>query len=162
MVERPKDLIRDFQGAAQQAAPSYEVVTIDHEAQQAPHEPHGFPPGKCAVYVFSLSAAYGDTCPAGVNRVLKIGKVGPNSNARFQSQHYSPRSAQSTLARSILSPRILWPYLAIETLGEGNVGSWIKQNTDRDNFYLDVRFQGSLPDLERYLRARLGPVFEGG
>jgi hypothetical protein len=32
---------------------------------------------------------------------LKIGKVGPNSHARYVSQHYNARSAGSNLAASL-------------------------------------------------------------
>jgi len=51
--------------------------------------------------------------------------------------------------------------LGVTALDEDSVKAWIKNNTDRDNFYLDA---GStvLAELERYLRGRLGPVFEGG
>jgi hypothetical protein len=42
------------------------------------------------------------------------------------------------------------------------VGDWIRENTDRDNFYLLDGDQPLLGELERYLRGRLGPVFEGG
>jgi hypothetical protein len=33
---------------------------------------------------------------------------------------------------------------------------------DRDNFYLDAEDAALLTDLERYIRARLGPALEGG
>ena len=41
--------------------------------------------------------------------------AGLNSRARFQSQHYNPRSAGSTVAGVLLQSRVLWPsalYLA--------------------------------------------------
>ena len=47
------------------------------------------PAGKVAVYGFH----YNDTW-------LKIGKAGPKSHARYTSQHYHPKGARSTLARS--------------------------------------------------------------
>jgi len=34
---------------------------------------------------------------------LKVGKVGPNSNARYTSQHYLVGSAPSTLAASLVA-----------------------------------------------------------
>jgi hypothetical protein len=43
-----------------------------------------------AVYCFFLDG-----------RALKIGIAGPNSDARFRSQHYNLNSARSTLAGSI-------------------------------------------------------------
>jgi len=45
-----------------------------------------------AVYVFSKGPD-----------VLKVGKVGAKSQARYTSQHYNPGSAMSTLAASILA-----------------------------------------------------------
>ncbi len=65
-----------------------------------------------------------------------MGKAGPKSNARFQSQHYNPRSAQSTLAGALMKSRILWSYLGSAELTAAEVGNWIRRNTDRDNFYL--------------------------
>lgn len=112
-------------------------VPIRHEAQPCPHKPHRLPLGMCAVYVFSLSEAHGRTCPAGPNRVLKIGRVGPNSNARFQSQHYHPGSCQSNLAKSLVTEKGRWNYLGISHMDERAVGSWIKNTLDRDNFFLN-------------------------
>src|SRR4051794_2220014 len=57
----------------------------------APHRPPSkIPSGKMAVYAF-----WGDGC------WLKVGKVGPNSHARYSAQHYSAGSATSTLAGSM-------------------------------------------------------------
>jgi hypothetical protein len=116
----------------------------------------------CAVYVFSLSKNYGDRVPAGRNRILKVGKAGCNSNARFQSQHYNPSSAPSNLAHSLLEAKIFWLYLGITEISESKARSWIEENTDRDNFYLSASDASHLSRLEVYLRGRLGPVFEGG
>ena len=57
---------------------------------------------------------------------LKIGQVGKNSNVRFQSQHYNPKSAISNLAKSILTDQNL-PF----KLNENNVKGWLKNNTTR-------------------------------
>jgi len=135
---------------------------IEHEAQPAPHRPHKLPKGKCAIYVFSLSRTYGQCCPAGVGRVLKVGKAGPKSNARFQSHHYDPTRALSTLARTLVISKVLWHYLGITELTSKQVGDWIRNNTDRDNFYLDSKDNDILGQFEKYIRGRLGPVFEGG
>ena len=122
---------------------------------------HDFPdlmPGKCAVYVFSLSRD--NKSPAGPNRALKVGKVGPNSGPRFKYQHYKSGSANSTLTGAIENNRILWGYLGIE---EGNVdfGNWLKTNSDRDHFFLDGSQMEILSLLEVYTRGILGPIFEG-
>ena len=162
MIENPKVLIEEFLEALSRAGLTHAACTVAHEPQSAPHKPHAIPTGKCAIYVFSLCDLYGSRCPAGVNRVLKVGKAGPNSNARFHSQHYNPHSAQSNLAASLLEARVLWPYLGVNALQEDSVKPWVMNNTDRDNFYLEAGCTDLLAELERYLRGRLGPVFEGG
>lgn len=162
MVTHPHSLLDDFVQALRRAGRPGPSAPISHEAQSAPHRPHALPPQRCAVYVFSLSAAYGSRCAAGANRALKVGKVGSKSNARFQFQHYNPGAAPSTLAASLIEGYILWPYLGLNQITKAAVGDWIRENTDRDNFYLLDGDQPLLGELERYLRGRLGPVFEGG
>ncbi|MDP9405346.1 MAG: hypothetical protein M3O86_01925 [Actinomycetota bacterium] len=88
--------------------------------------------------------------------------MGPNSDARFRSQHYSPASSRSNLANTLLTARVLWPYLGIDRLELATVGEWIKQNTSRDQFFLPADAATLTPMLETYVRGRLGPVFEGG
>jgi hypothetical protein len=62
----------------------------------------------------------------------------------------------------LLKGRILWPYLGIGDLADDAAGEWIKANTDRHNIYLPASSNTPLLDvLERYIRGRLGPVFEG-
>ena len=160
MIQNPGAIIDEFRNALEQMG--LRCGDIRHEAQACPHKPHGLPDGKCAVYVFSLSESLGKRCPAGAGRVLKIGKAGSNSNARFQSHHYDAGRAPSTLAATLLKSRILWPYLGIGELRATQVGNWIRENTGRDNFYLDADDRDVLGELERYLKGRLSPVFEGG
>lgn len=157
MIQNPKSLIEDFRQAIQML--DLKCGSIEVESQPAPHQPHKLPSGKCAVYVFSITDQH--ACPAGAHRVLKIGKVGPNSNARFQYQHYNPSSASSTLSGSLLNGKIFWRYLSISRMNILEVGDWIKDNTDRDNFYLLSKDKAVLELLERYLRGTLSPVFEG-
>jgi thioesterase domain-containing protein len=157
MIQNPQALINDFRQAASRPG-----LQVEHEYQPAPHKPHKLPNGKCAVYIFSISASYGRGCPAGAHRVVKVGKAGPNSNARFQSHHYDPHRARSTLAATLLKSRTLWPYLGIVELKDTEVEHWIKKNTDRDNFYLDATHKDLLDELEKYLRGKSGSVFEGG
>ena len=56
------------------------------------HTPGPLKNGYMAIYIFE----YGEQC-------LKVGKVGINSNARYQSHHYNPDSSSSNLAKSILN-----------------------------------------------------------
>ncbi len=160
MIDGPR-LAADFLSCAPELGLTLSVNSIEHELQRAPHRPHGLPTGKCAVYVFSLSRRAGSLCPAGPNRALKVGRVGPNSNARFLSQHYNPDSAGSNLARSLLRSPHHWTYLGIDSLDKESVGPWIKEHTDRDHFYVTAALQGILRDLEGFIRGRVGPVFEG-
>ena len=113
-----------------------------------PHEPTPLPPGKVAVFVFSHT-----------DRVLKVSMAGPNSNARYQYQHYSANGAPSTLARSLLNDR---DAVQRHRLNEYNVGDWIKRHTDRVNFILGEDFYGpTLSELKEFVLRRLNPVYEG-
>lgn len=75
---------------------------------------NNLPPDSTAVYSFF----YQGQC-------LKVGQVGTNSNARFKYQHYLPKSNKSTLARSIINDE------AMDDSIKNNVGTWLKNNTDR-------------------------------
>ena len=93
--------------------------------------------------------------------VLKVGKVGPNSEPRFRYQHYSSTSAGSNVAKSLIGHPIVWPWLGIERFDVDNVKTWMKTNLDR----LHIFVPGDRPEvravLELYVRARIGSVFEG-
>lgn len=113
---------------------------------EMPHESTPLPPGKTAVFVFS------DT-----DRVLKVSMAGPNSNARYQSQHYGVRRAPSTLAKSLLNDR---DAVRRHRLNEDNVGDWIKRHTDRVNFILGEDFYPpTLNELKDFVLHRLNPVY---
>jgi hypothetical protein len=129
---------------------SLSPAALSFDSLPAPHTP---PPaltnGNASVYVFIWQ-----------EKCLKVGKVGPKSHARFTSQHYSPSSSQSNLAKSILADR---EEMRLHNLSESNVGDWIKTNVDRVNFILDVAECGIpvLNLLESFLQCRLQPRFEG-
>ena len=162
MIADPGILLQEFIDASLQQGLPGAGTQIRHEVLRAPHRQAGkLPMGYGATYVFSLSAAYGSMCPAGANRILKVGKVGANSSPRFTSQHYFPNSNGSTLAKSLLVERVLWQYLGIVDLDEFAVKAWMLENLERDNFYVPSTDAGVERELERYLRGRLGPVFEG-
>jgi hypothetical protein len=100
-------ILADFPENAERLGVAGWPATLDVEYLPAPHRPKALRPNHGAVYVFAL--ADHTTSAAGAGRVLKVGRVGPNSNARFQSQHYSPGSARSNLANSIVKYEVLWP-----------------------------------------------------
>lgn len=159
MIHKSKEIIDDFIKAANKCGFNISEKDIEHEAQPAPHIPHPLRTGKSAVYVFSLKSEWPSAAEG--NRVLKVGKVGSNSSPRFQSQHYNPNSSQSNLSATLLRSKILWDYLRIQSIDESNVGIWIKENLDRDNFYMSSEYNDLIGELEKYLKGRFGPVFEG-
>ncbi|MBI2754553.1 MAG: hypothetical protein HYX46_13755 [Betaproteobacteria bacterium] len=116
--------------------------SIANDTWAAPHQTKDLPSGCGAVY----------------GRVLKVGKVGPNSNPRFRYQHYAAGSAMSTLAGAIANIPLLWGYIGYPGR-DTDVGKWIKENTDRYNFYF--KDEKLIPLFEVYAKARLGPAFEG-
>ena len=115
----------------------------------APHRaPTRLPAGKMAVYGF-----WGD------GSWLKIGKVGPNSNARYTSQHYNLGSAQSTLAGSLVNDSHM---LAVAEFDPNASGVWIKAAAHRVNILMPASRQpGLLALLEAFLHLRVRPRYEG-
>jgi hypothetical protein len=97
----------------------------------------------------------------GEGTVLKVGRVGARSEPRFRYQHYNPRSAGSTLASSLLTYRIMWPWLGIERLDHDSVKNWMLASLDRFHVFVPDGHAVVLASLEVYTRARVGSVFEG-
>jgi hypothetical protein len=134
--------------------------SLEVESCPAPHRPSALRLGHGAVYVFALSTKIAAT--AGPGRILKVGRVGPNSNARFQSQHYNTASTGSSLAKSLIGYPLLWPWLGVSHLDAATVREWMMANLDRLNIYVPASSAIVLPSLEMYVRARLGgSVYEG-
>lgn len=142
-------LIADFASVAVLAGVSIPDAAVTAEVLRKPHvQPTALPPGKMAVYVF----LWGDSC-------LKVGKVGPHSQARYTSQHYNPNSSNSNLAKSILKQGL---DLGLPSLSDKTVGNWIKTETNRVNFLLDQKLGIPVLSLmESFLQCRLRPKFEG-
>ncbi|MDE0172682.1 MAG: hypothetical protein OYH76_10600 [Defluviicoccus sp.] len=142
-------LAHDFRAVAALAGFDLSENDLNIETLFAPHiSPSRLPAGKMAVYVFCYDS-----------HALKIGKAGPNSNARYTSQHYNPAAAQSTLAASLLKRGA---EIGIQGITEATVGQWIRANSDRYNFLLDSSYPIRLLTLlESFLQCRLDPAFEG-
>lgn len=138
-----ENIIQSVTAAAGRKVDShYEIID-----RGMPHTPHTLKHGTMGIYTF----LYGD-------EFLKIGKAGPNSNARFFSQHYLPSSAQSNLSKSILEDD------RMQGLGitADNVGDWIKQNTQRIDILLDASLGiFTLELIEAALHYRYEPRYEG-
>lgn len=112
-----------------------------------PHNPENLPSGKMAVYIFVFE-----------NQMVKVGRVGAKSNARFKVQHYNPNSSKSNLAKSILQDENMKKY----GLGIDNVGEWIKTNTRRIDIILDIELGVfALELIEAALHYKYEPVYEG-
>ncbi|MGA7178903.1 MAG: hypothetical protein WBX11_04860 [Thiobacillaceae bacterium] len=148
MIWNSDAAITDFRTVARLADINLPEGSIVTEELAAPHvPPTRLPAGKMAVYVFSKGPD-----------VLKVGKVGAKSQARYTSQHYNPGSAMSTLAASILADREL---LGVD-VEDAAIGDWIRQNIDRVNFLMDEKVGVRvLTLLESFLQCRLKPRFEG-
>ena len=145
MVDVQK-LMDDFLDVARIAGAHLSKCDLTIEFLKPPHiPPKRLPTGKAAVYLFF----YDDSC-------LKVGKVGPNSNARYTSQHYNPASSRSNLAKSLLRSQ------KVEGIEEATVGDWIKQHTTRVNILVDTETGPLVRNLlEAFLQCRLSPEFEG-
>jgi hypothetical protein len=142
-----EDAISDFVAAAGLARTTINRDDFDVEYLEAPHRPPSrLPKGKMAVYGFWHDGKW-----------LKIGKSGPKSNARYTSQHYSPSSSRSNLARSLVNDPTM------SGIGDAglNIGDWIKRNTNRVNILLDEEHGNFMLNfLEAFLHLRLKPKYE--
>ena len=147
--ELAENLINDFRKVCDIAGVELNHGDVSYEVLAKPHRPPSKIPPECmAVYMFFYEG-----------RALKVGKAGPKSQARYTSQHYNPNSAPSTLAASLLKDS---GSIGISGLTAENVGTWIKQHTDRINFCLSTKQEiFVLTLLESFLQCRLKPVFEG-
>jgi hypothetical protein len=140
--------VSDFLQVARIAGDARAAPCWNIEYLPAPHKPPGLPGGKMAVYAF-----WGD------GGWLKIGKVGPNSDARYRSQHYAPERARSSLAQSLLNDVDCSARCLIDA---ASCTEWIKANTHRCNILLPATEPKSLLSLlEAFLHHRLKPRYEG-
>ncbi|MEW5936945.1 MAG: hypothetical protein AB1665_03885 [Candidatus Thermoplasmatota archaeon] len=138
----------DFLRVAELAGEPIEREEITVEFLHCPHQqPRDLPHGKMAVYGFGMGGKW-----------LKIGKAGPNSNARYTSQHYTG-SAKSTLAGSLRKDP---DFPETDSLGKYELSDWIKLNTYRVNILISSEKPRELLSLiEDYLHLRLKPKYEG-
>jgi hypothetical protein len=121
---------------------------LDVEFLDAPHQPPRFlPQGKMAIYGFW-----------GLGQWLKIGMVGPNSNARYTSQHYNVGSAPSTLAGSLAHDQRMVEVAGFDATAPG---AWIKSSCSRVNILLSTTLgRELLALLEAFLHVCLNPRYE--
>jgi hypothetical protein len=142
-----KETINNFFEALRLAGVNVDKAKISIDDLGCPHAPKGLPRGKMAIYTFQKDGEY-----------LKIGKAGPNSDARFRSQHYSPNRAKSNLAKSLLDD----PDMAPNNLGESIIAEWIKNNVQRIDILIDSDTNiFVLNFLEAFLHCKFKPKYEG-
>ena len=114
------ELVRDFAIAAERARIdgwSRQLRDgLQLEYLQAPHCLPWLRAGFGAVYAFALSSSAGESAPCRAGCVLKVGRVGASNKRRFRYSHYRPDGPRSTLARSLVSYPIMWPWLGIDHL----------------------------------------------
>ena len=152
------------QGITQALAREFEILTgIQCNGVYMPngasHRQSTLRSGEQGVYVF----LQGFTC-------LKVGKAGPNSTARWNSNHYYFAVSQpSRLANSLINeseklksalPQYDPTVLAL--LNRGNTRDWMMTNLSRIEFKITSEASiGALNLLEGIVQYRLNPVFEG-
>jgi hypothetical protein len=142
-----RGVLSDFQRTLPLAGIDANSVQLDVQDRGCPHIPPALPPGKMAVYIFVLG-----------DRVLKVGKVGPNSNSRFQTHHYVPWSSGSNLAKSLLDDETG----DCHDISVDEIGSWMRQHLHRIDVLLSARVGVAvLAYLEAFLHCRLSPLYEG-
>lgn len=149
MTWLPAQTLADFATIARLAGVTLAMGDIQVEVLAVPHvPPTRLPAGQMAVYVFTHG---GD--------VLKVGKVGPKSQARYTSQHYNPGSAKSTLAASMIADA---GRMGLGEADMADIGNWIRTNVDRVNVLLPATLGVPvLTLLESFLQCRLRPRYEG-
>lgn len=142
------DALTDFCKVAQLAGVQIELAQLDVEFSDAPHRPSSsLPAEKMAIYGFWSSGQW-----------LKIGMVGPNSQARYVSQHYNAGSAISTLAGSLAHDQRMAEVAGFDATAPG---AWIKSSCNRVNILLSATLgRELLALLEAFLHVRLNPRYE--
>jgi len=101
--------------------------------------------GERAVYAFFQGTTW-----------LRIGQT--NYSARFTSQHYGTKRANSTFAQDIWKNKDEFGFTGTEK----NIGEWIFSNVGRANIVLPAHWPDAVAILlEVYLHYRLSPRFEG-
>jgi hypothetical protein len=118
------------------------IEPIEFECVVDRKHTHKFKSGKWHIYSFWLCEN---------NKALKIGVAGPNSAARFDSQHYNENSSNSNLAKSLLKEKMC---------SDEDAKSWIRSNTYRINIVFDNFSKPLAHALEAHLHVLFEPYFE--
>lgn len=145
--EKATVVVADFLKVAELAGISMRPEELAIEVFCKPHRPPQLPARRQSVYAFF----HGERC-------LKVGKAGPKSLARYNSQHYGA-NAPSTLAKSIVARQV---ELGTNCLDFSNIADWMYKELDRVSFLIPHdRGPFALALLEAFVQCRFHPVFEG-
>ena len=120
----PEQLRDDFLAAAKRGKIKISSNIICVETLPVPHTPpRDLPDEKVAVYVFCM-----EEC------ILKVGQS--KAKGRYAIYHYNPDSSDSNLSKSLLTDERVKrvPNLS-SNLSKETVGKWIRENTNRVNFF---------------------------
>lgn len=165
-------LITEFRNAYQN---KYAVAPplIQHHLIRAgqPHLDARITPPKNESWVYAFSTTSTALCSAGANKALRVGRTA--SFGRI-SQHYGGGgTTASALVQQLSSQYFHWSYLGLNQVAsslnnqiatngwQATWGNWVKNNLDRDIFVVPPGQPQVLGELEKFIRGRLGPVFEG-
>jgi len=145
------DALADFDTVTHYARIDAVADVLEAEYCPAPHSPPArLPPRKKAVYGFWWNG-----------ECLKIGKVGPKSGARYTSQHYSLKGANSNLCKSLLNDPRMDSNSGFSALRD-RPGDWVKKQTSRVNILLPAQTDDkTIALLEAFLHCRFRPRYEG-
>jgi hypothetical protein len=140
-------VIEKLKNALQIAGSDINKFNIEILDRGCPHTPTPLPRGKMAIYMFRHD-----------KEILKTGKVGPNSNARFQTQHYSSGSSKSNLAKSLLNDG----EGPCRELSVNEIGEWMQKNLHRTDIIIDANAgMEVLSFVESFLHLHFLPKYEG-
>lgn len=154
-------VVAQFLEWGQKRSPQLSATDIEVALLGVPHTPVPLRKGWQGVYAFVLGTVW-----------LKVGKVGPNSNARWVSQHYSPTRSLSNLPWSLMRYTHLSSFnhprlpanlrTELRAVPPNAFGDWIKKHAARVNFTIRADLGSvALDRLERIAHDVLKPVFEG-
>jgi len=145
-----REALDDFEKRYGSLFEGFNREDVEIEVLDAPHKPGPLPPGRQAVIVFYWPER---------DDYVYISYAGPNSNARYQSQHYTPKGSPSNLAKRILAQR---NQLGLEHLDELSIGPWMRQHLARINFLFPAHWEREVLNVfKKYLKQRLHPLLGG-
>jgi len=125
-----------------------DLALLQWDAGNQTHIPCALPVNTAAVYIFKWNNIY-----------LKVGKAGPNSNARYQSQHYSVNANGSTLAKSLQNEPEF--HAMVGAINDTIWGEWIKENTIRFNVLIPRDLGEKFVHFaEAFFILKCNPMFE--